>query len=174
MTDHVDEIQQEWRRERPDIDPSPQGVIGRLHRVGGMLMTELEQVYSEHGLTQGEFDVLMTLRRAGAPYERTPGEVAARTMVTSGATSKRVERLERAGLVVRSRSEQDGRGRVVGLTPAGVALADAAFTDHMANEHRLVADLPAQDRADLARILSAWLGRLEPGAAGPPGRQGRP
>mgnify|MGYP003522414429 FL=1 len=162
MADRVDEIQQEWRRERPDIDPSPQGVIGRLHRVGGILMSELEIVYSAHGLTQGEFDVLMTLRRVGAPFERTPGEVAARTMVTSGATTKRIERLERAGLVARRRSEHDGRGRVVALTPAGVTLADAAFTDHMANEHRLLRDVPAQDRADLARILSAWLGRLEP------------
>ncbi|PWD50164.1 MarR family transcriptional regulator [Serinibacter arcticus] len=162
MADRVDEIQHEWRRERPDIDTSPQGVIGRMHRLGGLLMTELETVYAQHGLSQGEFDVLMTLRRAGAPYERTPSELASRTMVTSGATSKRVDRLERAGLVARRRSEGDGRGRVVGLTDAGVELADTAFTDHMANEHRLLEGVPDGDRAALARILGAWLERVDP------------
>ena len=167
MADHVDEIQREWRRERPDVDPTPQAVIGRLHRLGGLLMAQLERVYAEHGFSQGEFDVLMTLRRAGKPYERTPGDLAARTMVTSGADSKRVDRLERAGLVARRRSEQDGRGRVVALTPAGLAAADAAFTDHMTNEHRLVADLDPQDRADLARILSTWLVQVDPGGVAP-------
>ena len=158
--DHVDVIQGEWRRERPDIDPSPQGVIGRLHRLAGLLMAELEAVYAQHGLTQGEFDVLVTLRRVGAPYERTPTELAERTMVTSGATSKRVDRLERAGLVARRRSDQDGRGRVVGLTPAGVELADAAFTDHMINEHRLVAALSASEREALQGLLKGWLARV--------------
>ncbi|GMA31923.1 MarR family winged helix-turn-helix transcriptional regulator [Litorihabitans aurantiacus] len=166
-SDHVETIQREWRRERPDVDPSPQAVIGRLHRLGGLLMAQLETVYAAHGLSQGEFDVLMTLRRAGDPYERTPTDLAARTMVTSGATSKRVDRLERAGLVARRRSAEDGRGRVVALTPAGLAAADAAYTDHMANEHRLVADLSGRDRDDLARILSAWLVRTDPDGVAP-------
>ena len=81
-------------------------------------------------------------------------------MVTSGATSKRVDRLERAGLVARRRSAQDGRGRVVGLTEAGVELADAAFTDHMINEHRLVAALTSNEREALQLLLKGWLARL--------------
>ncbi|MEV8215080.1 MarR family transcriptional regulator [Leifsonia sp. NPDC077715] len=158
--DAVDAIQAEWRRERPELDVSPQGVIGRLHRVAARLTDELTTVYDRHGLAEGDFDVLATLRRAGAPFERTPGELAGHTMITTGGMSKRIDRLERAGLVTRRASETDGRGRVVALTERGRAAIDAAFTDHMANERRLVDELDAHDAAELERILTLWLGRL--------------
>ena len=87
----------QWHRERPDLDVSPQGVIGRLHRLAARLTEELVAVYAEFGLGEGEFDVLATLRRSGAPYELTPGELAAGTMVTSGAVTKRVDRLVERG-----------------------------------------------------------------------------
>ena len=131
--DRVARIQAEWARERPDLDVSPQGVIGRLHRLAARLTEELVPVYTAHGLTEGEFDVLAALRRAGAPFERAPGELARFTMVTTGAMTKRVDRLEEAGLVARRASEVDGRGKVVALTPAGQQLIDAAFTEHIAN-----------------------------------------
>ncbi|QNE34547.1 MarR family winged helix-turn-helix transcriptional regulator [Leifsonia shinshuensis] len=158
--DHVARIQEEWRRERPDLDPSPQGVIGRLHLVAGLLTDELVAVYAQHGLTEGDFDVLATLRRAGAPYERTPGELAEHTMVTSGGMSKRIDRLEGAGLVSRRASSTDGRGRVVALTPDGLERIDAAVTAHLANERRLVDELSPADARALERILTGWLGRL--------------
>ncbi|MFB2586566.1 MarR family winged helix-turn-helix transcriptional regulator [Herbiconiux liukaitaii] len=165
--DRVARIQSEWRRERPDIDVSPQGVIGRLHRLAGALTHELVAVYRQHGLGEGEFDVLATLRRSGAPYERAPGDLAAHTMVTTGAMSKRIDRLEAEGLVSRRQADPteegviDGRRRLVALTPAGLELIDAAFADHMANEARLVAELDPADRADLERILTRWLARHE-------------
>jgi len=158
--DAVARIQEEWRRERPDLDVTPQGVIGRLHRVAGRLTSELTAVYEEHGLAEGDFDVLATLRRAGAPYERTPGELAGHTMITTGGMSKRIDRLEQAGLVSRRTSDTDGRGRVVRLTDRGRATIDAAFTAHMANERRLVDELSPADAAALERILTLWLARL--------------
>ncbi|MFF1530842.1 MarR family winged helix-turn-helix transcriptional regulator [Cellulomonas sp. NPDC058312] len=159
--DHVDRIQQEWARERPDVDVRPQGVIGRLHRLALALTDEITVVYREHGLGEGEFDVLAALRRAGAPYERAPGELAAHTMVTTGAMTKRVDRLERAGLVTRRPSATDGRGRVVALTDDGLALIDRAFTAHMANERRLLDLVGEQDAATLERVLRRWLAALE-------------
>lgn len=159
--DHVARIQGEWALERPDIDVSPQGIIGRLHRLAAHLTDELVPVYSRHGLTEGEFDVLATLRRAGAPFERTPGELARFTMVTTGAMTKRVDRLDDAGLVTRRTRDDDGRGKVVALTPAGKALIDAAFTEHMANEHRLVDSLDPVERDHLERALTHWLGRFD-------------
>lgn len=159
-SDRVSRIQEEWRRERPDLDPSPQGVIGRVHRVAALLTEELTAVYRDHGLGEGDFDVLATLRRAGAPYERAPGDLAEHTMVTSGAMSKRIDRLEQAGLVSRRAGQRDGRSRVVALTPKGLAVIDAAFSDHMANEHRLVAELDPGDAQALERILRAWIERL--------------
>lgn len=163
MIDHVARIQREWARERPDVDTAPQGVIGRLHRLAGYLTDELCVVYRRHGLSEGEFDVLATLRRAGAPYERAPGELAAFTMVTTGGMTKRIDRLERAGLVTRRRSGTDGRGRVVALTPAGRELIDRAFTEHMHNERRLLSALSPEEAARLEALLSTWLERVTPG-----------
>ncbi|MBO3744712.1 MarR family transcriptional regulator [Streptosporangiaceae bacterium NEAU-GS5] len=159
--DHVARIQAEWRIERPDLDVSPQGVIGRLHRLAAHLTGELVAVYRRHGLEEGEFDVLAALRRAGEPYERAPGELARHTMVTTGAMTKRLDRLERAGLIARRRSTTDGRGRVVALTPAGRRVIDDAFTEHMRNERRLLSGLPPEDAVRLEAILTAWLAHFE-------------
>jgi DNA-binding MarR family transcriptional regulator len=159
--DHVARIQDAWHRERPDLDVSPQAVIGRLHRVGALLTEELCLVYRRFGLSEGEFDVLATLRRAGDPFERAPGELAAHTMVTTGAMTKRIDRLERAGLVTRRRAADDGRGRVVALTSAGRDLIDRAFTEHMHNERRLLNELSADEVAALEKLLTGWLARLE-------------
>jgi DNA-binding MarR family transcriptional regulator len=161
--DRVAEIQAAWARERPDLDVRPQGVIGRLHRLGAHLTAELELVYRRHGLSEGDFDVLAALRRAGAPYERAPGELARHTMVTTGAISKRIDRLERGGLVARRTSDTDGRGRVVGLTDAGRRVIDDAFTEHMANERRLLDVLSPADATALEQILARWLGQVERG-----------
>lgn len=161
VLDHVDRIQEQWARERPDLDTSPQGLIGRTHRLADRLMDELLVVYRRHGLGQGEFDVLATLRRAGEPFELTPSELAQTTMVTSGAVTKRLDRLEAAGLVGRQRSDRDGRGRVVVLTGAGRRLIDQAYTEHMENEHRLVAGLDAGERAQLEHLLRRWAASLD-------------
>ncbi|MDG4797980.1 MarR family transcriptional regulator [Micromonospora sp. WMMD1082] len=158
--DRVDHIQQQWRRERPAIDVSPQAVIGRLHRLADHLREELIAGYRQYGLGEGEFDVLATLRRAGDPYQLAPGELAAHTMVTTGAISKRLDRLEAAGLVWRGASDRDGRGRIVGLTDAGRTLIDTAFEAHMRNEHRLLAPLTPAQRTQLADLLKQWLHAL--------------
>jgi DNA-binding MarR family transcriptional regulator len=159
--DHVGRIQQAWARERPDLDVRPQGVIGRLHRLAGHLTEQLQLVYRRYGLGEGEFDVLAALRRAGEPFERAPGELATHTMVTTGAMTKRIDRLERDGLVTRRPSANDGRGRVVALTEAGRELIDQAFTEHMRNERRLVDELDPADAVRLEAILTAWLARFE-------------
>ncbi|WP_031050595.1 MarR family winged helix-turn-helix transcriptional regulator [Streptomyces sp. NRRL F-5650] len=161
--DHVARIQADWRRELPDVDVSPQGVIGRLHRLAARLTDELCRVYDHYGLGEGEFDVLCALRRAGEPYERAPGALAAHTMVTTGAMTKRIDRLERAGLVTRRRSDGDQRGRIVALTGAGRALIDEAFADHMRNERRLLDLLSPDEAKTLEALLTTWLSRVEDG-----------
>lgn len=165
--DRVARIQEHWRRERPDLDVAPLGVLGRLHRLAGLLTDELTAVYARHGLGEGEFDVLATLRRAGQPYELPAGELATHTMVTTGGLTKRIDRLERAGLVTRRRNTADARGRIVALTPAGRERIDRAFTEHIANEHRLVAQLPPDDARQLERLLTSWLACYESQGPGP-------
>jgi DNA-binding MarR family transcriptional regulator len=161
VSDHVTRIQAEWARERPDVDVSPQGVIGRLHRLAGHLTEQLCVVYRRFGLGEGEFDVLAALRRAGHPFERAPGELAQFTMVTTGAMTKRLDRLERDGLVTRRRSAADGRARVVALTKAGRELIDRAFAEHMANERRLLGALTPEEAALLETLLTSWLSHYE-------------
>lgn len=155
-TDHVDAITTQWRAERPDLDVSPMQVIGRLHRLADRLREELLAVYARHGLGEGEFDVLAALRRAGEPFAVAPGELARHTMVTSGAVTKRVDRLLASGLVERDDDADDGRARVVRLTPAGRRVIDEAFTAHMANEQRLLAGLDAEQRRALEDLLRTW------------------
>ncbi|WP_251439260.1 MarR family transcriptional regulator [Microbacterium sp. USTB-Y] len=161
IDDQVARIQQAWRRERPDLDVTPIGTIGRLHRLALALTEELVAVYRAHGLSEGDFDVLAALRRTGDPFEASPSDLAASTMVTSGGMSKRLDRLEGAGLVTRRVGSGDARGRVVALTEAGRRLIDDAFADHVANEQRLLAMVPAAERRALEATLAGWLAHFE-------------
>jgi len=159
--DHVGRIQAQWAAERPDLDVTPQGLYGRLHRLADRLREGLEVEFRRFGLGEGEFDVLAALRRAAPSYELAPGELARHTMVTTGAASKRIDRLEAAGLVSRRVSEEDHRGRVIALTEAGRRVIDDAFTAHIGNEHRLLSPLTQRDRKDLERLLTKWLAAFE-------------
>ena len=158
--DHVDEIVGEWAVERPDVDASPMQVLGRLSRIAAHLDAELLAVFRRFGLGEGEFDILATLRRGGEPFARTPGELARHTMVTTGAVTKRVDRLVASGLVSRSASDDDGRGRVVSLTREGRRVIDEALVAHLANEERLLSALDADQRRTLETLLRAWGGAL--------------
>jgi DNA-binding MarR family transcriptional regulator len=161
VQDAVDRIVAQWAVERPDLDTGPMQVVGRLHRVAAILEAGLRRVFAEEGLGNGDFDVLATLRRAGAPYRLTAGELTASMMVTSGAITKRVDRLERAGLVTRSVAADDARGRLITLTDRGRRLVDELAERHWANEDRLLAGLSGPERAQLAGLLRKLLLSLE-------------
>ena len=105
--------------------------------------------------------MLATLRRSGAPYELTPGELAASTMVTSGAITKRVDRLVAAGLVERTVCGHDARSRHVRLSAAGRVIVDDLVEQHVANEHRLLAGLTDLERTRLAHLLEVWARSLD-------------
>lgn len=160
--DHVDRILAQWARERPDLDASPMAVFGRLSRASLLASGELRKTFAEHGLDAGSFDVLATLRRHG-DTPLTPSELMRSSMVTSGAVTQRLDRLESAGLLERRRGAGDGRTVHVQLTTAGRTLIDRAVADHVATEHRLLASLTVAQRAALTEGLRALLGALEAG-----------
>ena len=170
-TDGVDAILQQWRRERPDLDTSPIGVIGRISRLAREIEQRLEPVYAASGLEPGWYDVLATLRRAGPPYRLRPTDFAASLMLTSSGTTKRLDRLEAAGHITREPDPGDRRGVLITLTAQGRRLVDKAAVTHMANEKRILLGLtPAEQRqlADLLRKLRLTLPPLEDGGpAGP-------
>jgi DNA-binding MarR family transcriptional regulator len=151
--DGVDLILEQWRRERPDLDPSPIGVIGRISRLARELEQRLETVYREQGLEPGWYDVLATLRRAGPPYRLRPTEFTNALMLTSSGTTKRLDRLEQAGLIARAPDPDDRRGTLITLTPAGRELVDRASEAHLENERRLLGALTDAERSRLADLL---------------------
>jgi DNA-binding MarR family transcriptional regulator len=151
--DGVDLILEQWRRERPDLDASPIGVIGRVSRLARELEQRLEVVYREHGLEPGWHDVLATLRRTGAPNRLRPTDLTNASMLTSSGTTKRLDRLEQAGLIAREPDPDDRRGTLISLTPAGRRLIDKVTEAHLANEQRLVSALSAAERRQLADLL---------------------
>lgn len=159
--DHVDAILAQWRRERPDLDPAPMGVIGRIRRIERLLGRALDATFAQFGLNSGEFDVLATLRRSGAPYQLTPTALFTSLMLSSGAMTNRLDRLEQAGLIARAPDPSDRRGTLVGLTPRGLELIDAAVAAHLANEARLLAALLPGERDQLAGLLRRLLCALE-------------
>ncbi|WP_067464654.1 MarR family winged helix-turn-helix transcriptional regulator [Actinomadura macra] len=160
MADAVDEILAQWGRERPDLDVWPMGVIGRISRLQLVLNRELKDFFARQGLENWEFDVLATLRRAGAPYELTAGALLKAAMVTSGAITNRIDRMEARGLVERVRDASDRRSVRIRLTPHGLSLVDEVVGLHTANEARLLDSLDPDDRDLLAGLLRTLLESL--------------
>jgi DNA-binding MarR family transcriptional regulator len=151
--DGVDLIVEQWQRERPDLDSSPIGVVGRISRLARELEQRLEPVYREHGLEPGWHDVLATLRRAGPPYRLRPTEFTSALMLTSSGTTKRLDRLEQAGLITRGPDPADRRGTLITLTPGGLELIDNVTEAHLDNERRLLASLSDAEQRRLADLL---------------------
>ncbi|WP_370944300.1 MarR family winged helix-turn-helix transcriptional regulator [Amycolatopsis sp. cg5] len=158
MADHVDFIVQQWAEQRPDVDVSPMAVIGRLKRLWQLVDAELRQTFKEHDLDSASFDVLATLRRGGTPLS--PTELMKASMVTSGAVTQRLDKLEARGLVVRAERASDGRGVQVELTPEGLALIDRALPDHLATETRLLSALSGTEFDELVGTLRKLLESL--------------
>lgn len=153
MEDEVDRLLEAWRRERPDLDVAPMEVLSRVSRLARHLDRARSQAFETHGLESWEFDVLAALRRAGAPYQLSPGKLLKETLVTSGTMTNRVDRLTARGLVERRPDPADRRGVLVQLTPAGRDAVDAAMADLLVHERRLLATISERDQAKIARIL---------------------
>jgi DNA-binding MarR family transcriptional regulator len=163
MSDAVDLILTQWRRERPDLDPTPMGLIGRLSRVSQTVDRRLAQVFARHGLQAWGFDVLATLRRSGAPYRLRTSEIEAATSVTAGAISQRLDRLEARGFVRRERDQADKRVIHVSLTKKGRDLIDGVVAGLMERENLLLTPLNERERKTLERLLTRWLRWFEDG-----------
>lgn len=159
--DRIDRIIAQWRRERPDIVSASMELIGRIQRVAQELRPRLDEVHDRFGLTGESFDVLAALRRSGSPYQLTPTELYQQLMLSSGAVTNRIDRLEADGLVERRSNPDDRRGVRVRLTAKGKALIDRAVAEHVANEDRLLAPLTAKERAQISTLLRKLLLSLE-------------
>lgn len=159
--DAVDVILDQWRRERPDLDVRPMGVIGRIKRCAALLQRQLDETFAAFGMTSWEFDVLATLRRSGAPYCLAPTALFSALMITSGTMTHRLKGLETRSLVLRLPNPDDARSVLVQLTPAGLALIDRAVEAHVENERRVLVSIKPSDLLALDTRLSRLLAVLE-------------
>lgn len=153
VTDDIDRILAQWATERPDLDTEAMGVFGRILRLARLVADATERAYAQFGIGRPEFDVLATLRRSGHPFQLSPGALAASMMLSTGGTTARLDRLEKAGLVTRSPDPDDRRGILVRLTPQGRSLADEALAAGLAEQQRLLSHLPVEARTRLSALL---------------------
>ena len=151
--DEVDRIVTAWRHVRPDLELEPLTVFSRVSRLARHLDLARRTAFARHSLETWEFDVLSALRRAGEPYRLSPGALITQTLVTSGTMTNRIDRLEQRGFVERHRSPDDRRGVLVQLTPDGLARVDAAMSDLLDVESRVLGALAPAERPQLADLL---------------------
>jgi DNA-binding MarR family transcriptional regulator len=160
MRDEVDDLSEDWVRERPDLDLSPVAVFSRLSRLSRHLDLARRDAFTAHEIESWEFDVLAALRRAGAPYELSPGRLLRETLVTSGTMTNRVDRLAARGFVERYPDPEDRRGVLVRLTPEGKEAVDGAFEALLEAEAGFLADLTEDEQHQLAGLLRSLLVRF--------------
>ncbi len=151
--DAVDRIVEQWAVVRPDLDSSHIAIVGRVSRLSRLIDRRLAENFARFGLENWMYDVLATLRRGGAPYELTAGDLVRRTMVTTGAITNRIDRLVERGLAERRAAADDRRKVIVGLTARGLALVDEVAVAHLATEDEILGDLSARQRSELAKLL---------------------
>ncbi|MFI9270653.1 MarR family winged helix-turn-helix transcriptional regulator [Kitasatospora sp. NPDC052896] len=153
MEDEVDRLVAAWRRERPDLDVQPLQVLSRVSRLARHLDRARRAAFAEHGLEPWEFDVLTALRRAGEPYQLSPGQLLTQTLVTSGTMTNRIDRLAGKDLVQRLPDPDDRRGVLVRLTRSGQERADQALAGLLDHERQLLSELSGGQQAELAALL---------------------
>jgi DNA-binding MarR family transcriptional regulator len=158
----VDRIIEQWRAERPDLDPSGKAITGRIVRLANLMQRRFAEVFDEIGLSEGDYGLLVPLRRTGEPYELTPTALARTRMITSGGLTPALDRLERRGWIERRPNPADRRGSLVRLTPEGLNLIDRAMALHAATELELINSLSKKQRDVLAHSLRELLLALEP------------
>ncbi|MEV5971687.1 MarR family transcriptional regulator [Streptomyces sp. NPDC051921] len=160
MSDAVDAIIGQWAKERPDVveDLWPVELFGRIQRLARAIDKSAKASAAAHGVEHGEFDVLTTLQRSGPPYALTAGAFLKASMVTSGAITNRIDRMEAKGLVERVRDGEDRRTIKIRLTEHGHEVTRAAFADHLANYARMLADV---DRETVERTADGLREVLE-------------
>lgn len=158
--DFVGRVRAQWADQLPDVDTSSAEIAARIARIAALLEERGVETLARHGLNRPEFDVLAALRRAGRPLRA--GEVQTMTRAPGASVTKRLDRLERAGLVARTVPERDRRGVLLELTDSGTALVDELFPVQLEVERRTIADLSEAEQETLGRLLGVVLRRLDP------------
>lgn len=169
MNDLVDQVISQWTTQCPTQDFAAMSVVARLFRLNAFATRDVNRTFRQHNLHQGEFDVLATLYRSGAPHAMNPQKLVEALLLTSGAMTNRLDRLEQAGLLVRNPNPQDRRGIIVSLTAEGLRLIKVVLKEYLTDLNELLDPLSAAERRQLAGLLKKLLLKQDqdtPGSVG--------
>ena len=163
----IDRLIADWAREAPHLDTEAMGVVGRILWLGRLLEARMVDVLAPFDLHYTDLDLLATLRRSGAPFELTPTELRGAVLISSGAMTAALDRLERKGLIIRGRAQGDGRIKTAKLTPAGQALVEKAIAERFRDAASCIQGLNDAQVAALAVGLKALGQRIRVGTTDP-------
>jgi DNA-binding MarR family transcriptional regulator len=155
--DIIDELQADWSEERPDLDSEAMGVVLRIQALEKLLGDQVAERLQDFGLQWWQYDVLSALRRQGKPYRMAATELADASMLTSGAMTNRIDRLEEEGLVRRSHDPADRRRVLVELTRKGRQRVDNATRARFEIAAAAVSGLDRKSRRQLSDLLRTLL-----------------
>ncbi|TKF77378.1 MarR family transcriptional regulator [Vibrio kanaloae] len=159
--DAIDRVVEQWAKEKPELETEPMAMMGRIMRISKYMETQVAELHKKYDMKLGEFDVLATLRRSGKPYRLTPSELIGSMMLTSGAMTNRLDKLEAKGLISREHSKEDRRSVSVQLTKDGLILIDQMMTEHVEMQKKLVKSLSASQKKNTNQLLKTWLSAYE-------------
>ncbi|PQJ49218.1 MarR family transcriptional regulator [Vibrio jasicida] len=159
--DAIDRVVSQWAKEKPELDTEPMAIMGRLMRIAKHMENHVAELHKRYDLKMGEFDVLATLRRSGQPYRLTPSELISSMMLTSGAMTNRLDKLEKKGLIAREHSKEDRRCVTVELTEKGFELIDSLIEQHLQAQHELMGSLSNAEKGQVNQALKLLLPQYE-------------
>lgn len=157
----VDQAIDQWRHEMPSLDSLPMSTVGHLGEATRLItLLYLNPFFRSFDLQQGEFDVLATLRRSGAPFSLAPTHLFEALMISSGGMTNRLDRLEKYGLITRTPNPEDRRGTLVSLTERGTTLINTLMPLHVDNEARALNILSREEQQALNMLLGKLIAGL--------------
>jgi DNA-binding MarR family transcriptional regulator len=127
---------------------------GGLLRTHSVLHRELERrLVKSHGMTMSTYEVLLRLAWAGSAGLRM-SELATQPLMTTGGLTRLADRLERDGLITRTRSVHDLRGYEARITPAGQKALRSANQRHLADIRELFLDHVTREQLEV--LAEVW------------------
>lgn len=161
VMDQIDRIVGLWQQVRPDLDLASTEVVGRIVRLEYFITRRVLQDLAHYDLNVGEFDVLAALRRYPPSFQLSPNQLQSMVLISSGALTNRINRLESRGLVSRAQADHDRRGVIVTLTEQGFKVLEEAVSHHLAAEAELANTLTPDEQQQAAALLKKMLVAIE-------------
>jgi DNA-binding MarR family transcriptional regulator len=170
--DAIDLFIAEWERERPDLDFAYLATLGRVLRVSTHLRDAMDKWLEPFGLTWDMFDLIASLQRSGSANGLRPTDLYEACMLSSGATTNRIDRAEKLNYAMRRPDPEDGRATRIALTRPGASLARKAMTEHATRAGEISDRLTVKEQEQLAHLLRKLLRSFEAEkSAAKPGRR---